>query len=506
MPVNKLKIAKNTMLLYIRMGVVLIVSLYTSRIVLHQLGASDYGVNSVVGGIITMLSFMNGTLYSCVQRFYNVYKANNDYESISKVYSSSLVIMVGFALLLLLLAETVGLWFLNNKLNIPSDRMSAANWVYQFSIISAVAGIAAVPFNAMFYSHEDFGIYAFFSVGLAVCNLGISFLLKVAPFDKLIFYSSMLCLLTVLYNTTLCLIAHYKYKEIRFCRNVDADFYKSLLSFSGWNIIGVIMYLMMTYGVNFILNIFFGTIVNAARGLSVQVASKIENFIINVQTATNPQIVQLYSKKEMSALTSLVDDNFRWNFSIYWLIALPLILEIDFILKIWLVDVPAYTAIFTVIIVVHYLLRCFERPVVMLNYATGDVKAMNLFSAASLVLTMILICILFKKGFPPYWAFLLNLFYEAVFLVFKMYKASQYKAFSFRHFIRTIALPVLIVISASVIGAYTIKSFFDEGYLRLIISFVSASLLSGVTIFFVLFTRENRQKIVREVKAKLFLK
>ena len=506
MPVNKKKIAKNVLMLYIRMGIVLIVSLYTSRVVLQQLGASDYGLYNVVGGIIAMLNFMNGTLSSGVQRFYNVHKANDDNKALCKVFSSSIVIMAVFALILVVLAETVGLWFLNNKLNIPEDRMMVANWVYQLSIISAVASISSIPFSALYTAYEDFNIYAFLSIVLAVGNLGIAFLLKASSFDKLLFYSSMMCLLLLLYNFSIFIIAHKKYSKIRWVYHKEKEVYKSLLSFSGWNVLGVSMFMVMNQGVNMILNMFFGTIVNAARGIAFQIASKMEGFIVNIQTATNPQIVQLYARGETRALESLVDDKFRWNFSLYWLIALPVVVEINYILKIWLGDVPEYTAIFTVIIITQYLLRCFERPVVMLNFAVGDMKSINIFITIEVVITIALICFCFKMGFPPYWAFLWAVLYEAVGLFYKMLKARQYHIFSFRHFLKRIVFPVGVIILISFGCVYSISQFVPSGFLRLIISLIISTLLSSTLIYLLLLTKDNRVKVRSIIQKKLLRK
>lgn len=502
MGANKGRIAKNAMMLYIRMGIVMVVSLYTARVVLQQLGASDYGLYNVVGGIVTLLNFMNGALSSGVQRFYNIHKANNDYVAISKVYTASLVIMVCFGLILLCLAETAGLWFLNYKMNIPADRMVAANWVYQFAILSTLASIAAVPYNAMFTAHEDFNIYAYLNIGLALGNLGISFLLKASSFDKLVFYSGMMCILMICYNLSIFLITHFKYKLIRIRRHKEKEVYQSLLSFSGWNILGTAMYMLGTQGTNVILNIHFGTVVNAARGIAVQVSSKIDDLIKNLQTATDPQIVQLYAKGEYKAVESLIDDNFRWNFSMFWLVALPILFEIDYILYIWLGEVPQYTALFTTIIVLRSILKCFERPINALNFAIGDMKSINLFASASVIITTIMMCICFKCGFEPYWAFIWDIISITACVIFYMSRARIHKSFSFRHFTHSILLPILSVILLSVGGTFLFRLVPLRGFAQLIYTCAITTLLSGISIFYILFTKENREKVLNMVRFK----
>lgn len=504
MPSNKGKIAKNALALYARMGIILVVSLYTARVVLQQLGASDYGVNNVVGGIVTMLVFMTGALSQGVQRFINFHKGKDDYDSINKTFWSALVIMMIFGLIIVFLAETIGLWFLNSKLNIPADRMYAANWVYQFSILSMLMSLLMVPFNAIIVAHEDFGIYAYVSIAVTLLNLGISFLLKIAPFDKLIFYSGMMCLLHAFNVLCYVIICRRRYRQIRPIRHRDRGIYQSLLSFSGWNILGTTSYVVSTQGVNMILNIFFGTIVNAARGVANQVCAKVDEFINNIQQAMNPQIVQLYSRGEMQAVQSLVYDNFRWNFSLYWLIALPLLYEADYILTIWLGEVPEYTAIFLRIIIIRSLVKCFERPVNSLNFAIGDMKRINIFASIAVLLTVVLLCLLFKLGLPPYWAFVLDVLCVSTCTCFYMSCARRHHAFSFRYFGVHIFLPIIATILVSSSSSYFIREIFNlTGFGSLLLTLFTTTIMSIISLWFIVFSKDNRRKIIGIVKSRL---
>lgn len=507
MPSNKAKIAKNALALYARMGIILIVSLYTARVVLQQLGASDYGVNNVVGGIVTMLVFMTGALSQGVQRFINFHKGKDDYESINKIFWSALVIMSIFGLIIVFLAETVGLWFLNAKLNIPSDRMYAANWVYQFSIVSMLLSLLMVPFNAIIVAHEDFSVYAYVSIGVALLNLGISFLLQIAPFDKLIFYSSMMLLLHFANMFCYAIICRRRYRKIRPQKHKDKQIYKSLLTFSGWNILGTTSYVISTQGVNMILNIFFGTIVNAARGVANQVCMKVDEFINNIQQAMNPQIVQLYSRGEMKAVQSLVYDNFRWNFSLYWLIALPILFEADFILTIWLGEVPEYTTIFMRIIIFRSLIKCFERPINSLNFAIGDMKHINIFASIAVLLTVVVLCFLFKMGLPPYWAFILDVICVATCTCFYMRCAQKHNAFSFGFFFVHILLPILSTILISASATFLIRYITGlNGWSRLFITLFATTLITGFSLWFIVFSKDNRKKITGVIQNRFLHK
>lgn len=506
MAVNKKQIAKNAMALYARMALVLVVSLYTSRVVLEQLGASDFGTYNVVGGVLAMLNFMTAALSQGVQRFFNFYKGRNDLESINKVFWSSLVIMGIVSLIIVLLAETIGLWFLNSQMNIPSDRMYAANWVFQFAILSTMVSLFVSPYNAMVVSHEDFGIYAYLSIGQTLLILGMTFLLAISPIDKLIFYASLMFSIQLLYASTLIIINKSRYKQIHPHPHKDVSIYRSLLSFSGWNVLGVGMFVLGTQGVNIILNIFFGTIVNAARGIAVQISAKVDEFINNIQQATNPQIVQTYAKGEYDAVQSLMFDNFRWNFTLYWLIALPLMFEIDYILSIWLVEVPEYTAIFTIIIVLRSLLKCIERPINSVNFAIGNMKPLNIFATISVILTTLLMIALFWMGFAPYWAFIIDCLSITFCISYYSFHAHKYHVFSYRNFLKKIAIPVIVVLLGSVGITYLFRLAPIYGFWQLIYTGIITSVSASALIFCLLLTPANRLTIIRLFQTKILKK
>ena len=251
-----------------------------------------------------------------------------------------------------------------------------------------------------------------------------------------------------------------------------------------------------TSGINIVLNIFFGTVVNAARGIAIQVSTKVDEFINNIQQAMNPQIVQLYSKGEFDSLQSLIDDNFRWNFSLYWLIALPIIFEIDYILELWLGIVPEYTGIFTIIIVIRSLLKCFERPINSLNFAIGQMKTLNLFAAISVFFSVVVVIILFLIGQPPYWAFIIDLLSLLCCIAYYMYFASKKAVFSLRHFFSSIFMKTCLVILITTIGVYLLTYLPIVGFARLLLVVVVSSILSSISLFFILFTQKNRERII----------
>lgn len=254
-----------------------------------------------------------------------------------------------------------------------------------------------------------------------------------------------------------------------------------------------------------ILNIFFGTIVNAARGVANQICTKVDEFINNIQQAMNPQIVQLYSRGEMKAVQSLVYDNFRWNFSLYWLIALPLLLETDFILKIWLVEVPEHTTIFMRIIILRSLVKCFERPINSLNFAIGDMKGINIFASISVLITVVVLYVLFKLGLPAYWAFVLDVICVAICTCFYMNCARKHLVFSFRYFGRHVFWPILSAILISAVTTYFVRSSVEvSDFSRLLLTLIMATGMTVLSLWFIVFSKENRNKITNIIQTKMF--
>lgn len=501
---DKRKIAKNAIALYLRMFIVLIVSLYTARVVLKELGASDYGIYNVVAGVVTMLNFMTGSLSQGLQRFFNFYKGRDDYENINKVFWSGIVILLLIGAIILIIGESLGLWFVNSQLNLPIERMDAANIIYQVSIFSMLISLMIVPFNAILISNEDFGIFAFISIGMSLLNLINSFILQSFSGDKLILYSILMCVVSVTQAITLISVCKFRYKKIQIVRHRDVGIFKSLLSFSGWNVLGTSMFMLSTQGVNIILNIFFGTIVNAARGVAIQVSTVVDDLINNIQQATNPQIVQLYSKGEYEAVQSLVYDNIRWNFSLYWLVALPLFFEIDFVLSLWLGTVPTYTPIFATIIIFRSLLKCFERPINSVNFAIGKMKPINLFSSCSMLISILLMFILFSIGLPPYWAFILDCTSIFCCVVYFMLHAQKYGLFSIVFFLKKVLSKIIFVIIGTFLVTYGIRLFSTQGLLQFFITLCSTMLSTLILVLYVLLTSGQRRAVIRYLKTKFF--
>lgn len=347
---NNKRIARNTLLLYIRMIFTMGVTLYTSRVILNTLGVEDYGIYNVAGGVISMFSFINVAIGTGTLRYITYQLGKNDLDKLQTVFSTCIQIHVLISFVTILLGETIGLWFLYEKLVIPEERFEAALWVYQCSILATVVNIMSTPYNSDIIAHEKMSAFAYISVLEVTLNLLIVYFLVIASFDKLKLYAILLLSVQLLirYIYGRYCAKHFvesKYKHIR-----DKKLFREMMSFSGWNFFGAISGVVYTQGLNMLLNMFFGPIVNAARGIAVQVQGAIQQFVANFQTALNPQITKTYANGDFTAMHNLMFRSAKFSYYLLFLLTLPVILETNFILELWLGIVPEYTVIFLRII------------------------------------------------------------------------------------------------------------------------------------------------------------
>lgn len=422
---NNKRIAKNTLLLYIRMLLTMFVNLYASRIVLQTLGVNDFGLYNVVGGIVVMFTFLNGTLSTGTQRFLSFQLGINNKNKLKIVFSTSILLHTLLSLCIILLAETIGLWFLNNKMNIEPERMNAAFWVFQFSIIATVVNIIQVPFMSAIVAHEKMNIYAYMSIYDATMKLLIVFLIPILHYDKLILYAGFILFINITSALFYNFYCRKVYSECRLRFIYDKNIFKEMLSFSGWNIFGCLAVTCQGQGVNILLNIFFGTAVNAARGIAFQVNNFIIQFVNNFQMAVNPQIVKLYASEQKDEMTKLVLNNSKLAAFLLLFIAIPLFIEIEFILHLWLGEYPDYTPIFIRIVLIQSVIQTMTRPIVTVVHATGKLKMVNLTAGVALLMILPISYILLKLGYSPETIFIVNIipwFFETFFELYWMKK------------------------------------------------------------------------------------
>lgn len=371
---NNKRIAKNTLLLYVRQILVMGVGLYTVRKILEVLGVEDYGIYNVVSGAVTMFGFLSGAMAIGSQRFFSYYLGKQDDEGLKRVFHNTLTIYVFLSLVIVLLAESIGVWFINNKLVIPDNRLFAANIIFQVSLLSFVASMMSSPFMASIMSHEDMGVYARVSIIEVFMKLAVVFALVFSPFDKLISYSLLLFLTGVCVLLIYLIYCKRHYPECTFRLRYDKDIVSEIASFSGWNLFGNFAWIVKNQGTSFLLNIFFGPIMNAAQNLATQVRSIIHTFATNFTNAVQPQIVKSYARKDYDSMFRLMSSASKLSFLLMAVLVIPVILNVEFILDLWLVEVPEYAVVFTQIMLIEASLESMSTPVAAANQATGKIK------------------------------------------------------------------------------------------------------------------------------------
>lgn len=397
------------------------ISLYTSRIVLEQLGITDFGIYNVVGGIVAMFSVLNSAMAGSTQRYLTFELGRNDNKRVNIVFNTSVQIHLLIALSVVIITETFGLWFLDTEMNIPADRMSAAHWVFQFSILSMVVSFLNVPYTALIIAHEKMSAFAYISI-LEVClKLGVAFLLIISPIEKLKFYAilTFLCPLAV----RIC-YWHYCNKnfEVSKLKKIfDWRLFKEMSSFAGWGLFGQLASMGATQGVNILLNVFFGPVVNAARGVAVQVQAAVTQFSINFQTAINPQITKNYANSNFEDMHELMYRSSKMSFFLLYALALPIIIEAPFILNLWLTDVPEHTVAFIRIILWITIIDAVANPLMVAASASGKIKKYQSVIGGLLLSIVPIAYLVLKLGGNPTSAFLVHLLICIIAFISRIY-------------------------------------------------------------------------------------
>lgn len=420
---NNRRIAKNTLLLYVRMLFTMVISLYTSRVVLNTLGVTDYGIYNVVGGVVLLFSFINMSLSTASSRFINYELGRNDEcgAQLNVVFSTCIYVHFIVALLILVLSETVGLYIICTQIQIPSLRFDSAIWVYHLSVFSICLGVIFTPFNASIIAHEKMSAFAYISILEVIGKLLIVYLLPVVACDRLMLYSFLLFGMTLIVQSVYLIYCYRNFNECRRLYYPDKKLMKRMSTFTGWNLLGDTAYALFSQGLNLLLNMFFGTVVNAARAIAVQVNGVVLRFVQSFQTAVNPQIIQSCSNCDMRKMHDLVIMSSRYTFLLISILAVPIMFNTDFLLSIWLVEVPQFTLTFIKIMI---MITCFDSlgysMTVAIN-ATGKNKYYQLWVSG----TMLLICpisyLCLKVGAPPYSVFLCHFIIGVVAHVFRVY-------------------------------------------------------------------------------------
>jgi len=490
--VNNRRIAKNTLMLYIRMLFTMAVSLYTSRVILITLGVEDFGIFNVVGGIITMLAFINGGMVSATQRYITFEICKGKEGQLSKVFSTSLQIHALISLIIVILGETVGLWFLNEKLVIPDERITAAFWVYQCSIVASVVNIMSTPYNADIIAHEKMQAFAYISVLEVVLKLLVVYLLVVLSWDKLIVYAILLLIVQMIIRYVYALYCSKHFEESKYNHQIDKSLFKEMAGFAGWSFWGNLASVLYTQGLNMMLNIFFGPVVNAARGVAVQVQTSVQQFVANFQMALNPQITKTFAASKLDEMHNLMFRSARFSFFLLFFLTLPVLLETKFLLAIWLKTVPENTVIFTQLMIVISLIYTMANPCSIANQATGKVKVYQAVEGSILLMILPISYIALKLGAPAYAVFIVNLCMEFIAQISRMYILRKLINLPMIAYLKNIYLPIVLVVTISAILPFFIHSRFDEGVWRLPIVGATCVFSVGLSVYLLGLTKSER--------------
>lgn len=495
------RIAKNTLFLYVRMFLILAVNLYTSRLVLEALGVDDFGTYNVIGGIVALFSTINGALASGSSRFLTFELGKNNLERLKKTFSASFTIHFLIAIVVLILAETVGLWFLNTELRIPTDRMTAANWVYQFSIFSCLIGLTQVPYNAIIIAHERMAIFAYIGFYEALIKLLMVFLLfHFTSSDLLILYSGGICFCSVSVMTFYrwyC-IRNFKESHIEIVR--EKSYYKSMLSFSVWDIIGYTCVAGNSQGINILMNLFFGVTVNAARGITSQVENAILQFSRNFMQAVHPQIIKLFAQENKSQMMNLVFESSKFSCFLLCLVSFPVILEADLILNLWLKQVPEYAPLFLRCTLIASLIRAFATPVVQAVHACGNIKWLNLYSGGiSLLLTVPLVYTFYKAGYPPVSAYYITIVLNIIWNYLELFILKHEIQFSIAKYSIHVYLQSLVIVILTLLPVLFIYYKMSPGFARLAITCCSTGVFLVLFIFLIGINRIMQKKLITTI-------
>ena len=430
---------------------IMIIGLFTSRVLLQKLGVTDVGIYNVVGGIIALFGFINSSLSNSISRYISFSIGIGDQQLLNKTFGNVKFIYLCVAAAVFILGETIGLWYLYRYINVPENRFNAALWVYHLSIVSTLLSLICVPYNATIIAHERMSVFAYISLFEACYKLLIIYLLDVIPFDSLKVYAILICIIGFiiqLFYTTYC---RKHFVEARVAPHIDRTQISELLTFSTWVIGGNIAWVANTHGVNLLLNFFFGPVVNTARAISLQVQGVVSQFVTNFQTAINPQITKTYAQGDYTRMHNLIIWSSKFSYYLLLVLCLPIIFERDLILRLWLVTVPENTSIFLLLVLISALLKTFSNPIWIAIMATGNVKKYVVYDNILQFFVLPTSYFLFKYlSQPPYMVYLVIIFYDIVLLPTRLWIVLPIIRFNYRDYIRSVLIPIIIVTVFSV--------------------------------------------------------
>ena len=489
---NNKRIAKNTVFLYIRMVIVMAINLYVTRVVLDVLGVSDYGVYNVVCGFVSMFGFLNTSMSNGIQRFYNFELGKNGEDAVVKVYNTALIIQFVLTIGIVLLTETFGLWYVNTKMVIDPDRIMAANWIFQFSVISLVLVIMQIPHSAAILAYERMDYYAIVSIFDAIMKLAIVLILPHLSGDSLILYGLLIMIVSIINYILYYLYSYKNFTLLRFKKIFDKSLFKSMIGFSGWNLLGSFAYITKSQGVNILINYFLGTVVNAANGIASQVSSAIQTFSSNLVIAFKPQLTQSYATGDFKRVEQLMNSMSKLSYALMCIISIPLIIDIDYVLKIWLNgNIPEYTNIFAKLSIMAMMVGILNAPITQVIHATGRMKKYQI--ATSIVICSILPIswIFLKLDYSATSVFVTTIVIMVINQVVCLQVLHSIFKFNIHKYINGVVLPCVIITIIPFICAYYTSIAMPSSIWRLMTIVIVNVMVVGLLFYVTLSSNEK---------------
>lgn len=498
---NNKTIAKNTIILYVRMVFTMAVSLYTTRVFLDALGVIDYGIYNVVGGFVAMFGLMSGSLSAAISRFITYELGTGNKEKLKSVFSSSVTIQAGLAILILLLVEAIGIWFVNNKMVIPEDRLVAANWVLQISAITFGINLISVPYNAAIIAHEKMGTFAFFAILESLLKLAVCFAIVAFSYDRLIFYAVLLGVVALFIRLLYGIYCKRHFEECTYHFTFDKEVLNKMFAFAGWNMFGSGSAVLREQGVSILLNLYFGAAINSARSVAQQVSCAVVQLANNIMTAVNPQITKNYAMGNMQYTMRLVFIGARFTMYLLMLMAIPLLCETEMVLSLWLHEVPDYTVVFVRLVLIYLMVEAVSYSMVTLMLATGDIKKYQIMVGGCQMLNFPLAWIVLALGFGPEYTIVVSIVVATACMILRLYMLKGMVDFPVRVFIKEVYINVWGVLLVALPLPLIVHYFFDVSISRLLMVCVVSVITTGLSILFVGCNKRERMMFVTKVQS-----
>lgn len=500
---NSKRIAKNTLLLYFRMLLTMGVSLYTSRVILNALGVEDYGIYNVVGGVVAMFGILSGSLSSAISRFITFELGKGDIEKLKRIFCTSVNIQVILIAIITILMETIGIWFLNNKMVIPEERLVAANWVFQFSVVTFALNLLSVPYNAVIIAHEKMSAFAYISIVDVTLKLIVAFIIAYNPFDKLVYYGLLIMICGVINRSIYAIYSKRHFEEATYRMIFDKGLMKEMFGFAGWNALGTGAYIFNTQGVNLVTNIFFGVATNAARAVATQAETAIKHFVTNFTTAINPQITKSYAVGDMDYLYNLVCKGSKFSYLIMLFFAVPFMFETETIMQLWLKNYPPEAPLFLRLSLFGTMVDLLGNSPAVATWATGNVKRYYIYVSVVGCLVFPLSWLAFVLGMSAYTSYIIFLIVYVAVLFTKLYIIKGLMNFPVAKYYKEVLLVVLYTTAAAFVIPGIICYYMPQGLLYSLVMIAICCISVGLCIYLLGLSSGERVKIMSVVSKKI---